>query len=76
MGVGADILEDSYAAFIVGFLIGIISSWMFEIMPKFLMRFKIQDVAGVLNLHGVPGMLGGFCAVIYRKVYTNEKAGV
>lgn len=41
MGVGADILGDSYVAFIVGFFIGIISSLMFEKMPKFLIKYKL-----------------------------------
>lgn len=66
MGAGADMLHKSYVAYIVGAGIGIISSALFEYMPRFLSRFQIQDVAGVLNLHGVPGLVGGLCSAAYR----------
>lgn len=69
MGAGADMLHKSYVAYIVGAGIGIISSLMFEYMPRLLSKFNIQDVAGVLNLHGIPGFVGGLCSAAYRAKY-------
>lgn len=69
MGSGADILTKLYVAMIVGFFIGIISSLMFEYMSKFFKLFNTMDVAGVLNLHGVPGIIGGLLSIIYRSEY-------
>lgn len=41
MGAGADVLHKSYVAYIVGFLIGIISSFMFEFMPRILSKIGL-----------------------------------
>lgn len=75
MGAGADILHKSYVAYIVGFFIGFISSVMFEYMPNILGKLGIQDVAGVLNLHGVPGLIGGLLSAIFADVYNEGTAG-
>jgi len=75
MGASADILHRNYVAYIVGFLIGFISSLMFEYMPSILEKIGIQDVAGVLNLHGVPGLIGGLLSAIFVDVYNEGSAG-
>lgn len=75
MGSGSNLLEKNYVAFILGNLIGFLSSLMFEFMPALLAKCRIQDVAGVMYLHGIPGILGGFLAVIFCEVYNRGNVG-
>lgn len=75
MGSCADILHDGYVAYICGCGIGIISTLLFEYAPKMLKAMKIHDVAGVFNLHGVPGIIGGLLAAIFRAKYIDNKGG-
>lgn len=76
MGSGADLLYGSYAAYIVGLLTGIVSTLLFEFMPRLLRRYDIWDIAGVLNLHGIPGMLGGLYSAAFRAVYIDGRGGI
>jgi ammonium transporter Rh len=76
MGSSADILHDGWAAYLVGNLIGIISTMLFNYGPKLLDKCGIHDVAGVLFLHGVPGFLGGILSAIFRAKYIDNKGGV
>lgn len=66
ISTSADMLHKSYFAFILGFFMGIISSWMIDGLPKFLVNFKIQEVSKVLSLHGVTGILAGLFGAIFR----------
>ena len=75
MGSGADILHDGYVAYICGVLIGIVSTLCFHYLPKLLDRCNIYDVAGVLNLHGIPGVIAGLLAAIFRAKYIDDKGG-
>lgn len=75
MGSAADILYDGWVAYLCGCLIGIISCLCFEYMPRILDKAGIHDVAGVFNLHGIPGMLGGLVAAICRAKYIDNKGG-
>lgn len=76
MGSCADILHDVWVAYLCGFLVGIISTMLFVYIPSFFNRFKIHDVAGVYNLHGVPGLLSGFISAIIRQKYIDDKGWV
>lgn len=69
MGASADIIHKGYVSYIIGFLTGILSAFLFEKSPHFLKKMKIHDVAGVFNLHGIPGLLGGLISAITRQVY-------
>ncbi len=35
-------------------------------------RFKLHDTAGVHNLHGIPGILGGLISAIAIAVYNSD----
>lgn len=52
-------------AFAIGLLAGAVSviGYVF-IQPKLEARFKIVDTCGVHNLHGMPGLLGAFIAIM------------
>jgi ammonium transporter Rh len=75
MGSCADILYDGWAAYLVGSLVGIISTVCFKYSPIFLDKFGIHDVAGVFNLHGIPGIISGFLSAIFRAKYIDNKGG-
>jgi ammonium transporter Rh len=52
------------AAFIIGLLAGIISTFGFAVIQGRLQsKLKCIDTCGVLNLHGWPGLMGGLAAV-------------
>jgi ammonium transporter Rh len=76
MGAGADLLHKGYIAYIVGFLVGILSALLFSYSPIFLRKIGIYDVAGVFNLHGIPGMIGGLISAIFRQVYIDDRGAV
>ena len=52
-------------AFIVGILAGVLSTYGFAILqPKLEGLLKKTDTCGVINLHGLPGILGGLAALL------------
>jgi ammonium transporter Rh len=75
MGSCADILYDGWAAYFVGSLVGIISTVCFKYCPGILDKCGIHDVAGVFNLHGIPGLISGFISAIFRAKYIDNKGG-
>ena len=75
MGACADILYDGWVAYLVGSLTGIISCLCFAYVPKLLDKCKIHDVAGVTNLHAIPGVISGFLSAIFRAKYIDNKGG-
>uniref|UniRef100_A0A672HIH4 Ammonium transporter Rh type C 2 n=1 Tax=Salarias fasciatus TaxID=181472 RepID=A0A672HIH4_SALFA len=65
MGTAAEFMITPYGALIVGFCMGIISTFGYLYISPFLEKtLKLQDTCGVHNLHAVPGMLGGFIGAI------------
>jgi ammonium transporter Rh len=51
-------------AFIIGILAGVLSTFSFAyIQTKLQNKLKVIDTCGVLNLHGFPGLMGGFAAM-------------
>ena len=51
-------------AFIIGLLAGLLSTFGFAVIqPRLQAILKKTDTCGVLYLHGLPGLLGGFAAV-------------
>lgn len=55
-------------AIIIGILAGAISTFGFAIIQgKQKKLMKIVDTCGVTNLHGLPGLLGGFAAIVVVK---------
>lgn len=75
MGSCADFLHDGWVAYLCGCFIGVLSCLLFEFVPRVFDKLGIHDVAGVFNLHGIPGMLGGLLSAIIRAVYVEDKKG-
>jgi ammonium transporter Rh len=52
------------AAFLVGILAGALSTFGFAVLQKKIEKvLKVIDTCGVMNLHGMPGLLGGIAAI-------------
>lgn len=57
-------LVSPVGAFSIGLLAGALSVIGFVfILPMLESRIKLVDTCGVHNLHGMPGLLGGICAI-------------
>jgi ammonium transporter Rh len=66
VGVGATCnVISAPGAFAIGILAGAICvvGYVF-VQPRILAKLKIVDTCGVHNLHGMPGLMGGFVAVL------------
>lgn len=65
IGSAADIIVMPFGAMLTGFVTGIISSLGFAFLSKYLQRkISLHDTCGVLNLHGMPGLIGGIISAI------------
>jgi ammonium transporter Rh len=65
VGSACDIIVMPFGAMLAGFVTGIISSLGFAYLSKFLQRkINLHDTCGVLNLHGMPGLIGGIVSAI------------
>lgn len=73
VGSAADIICMPFGAMLAGFVTGIISSFGFAYLSKFLQaKIKLHDTCGVLNLHGMPGLIGGIVsAIVASRLDTN-----
>jgi ammonium transporter Rh len=65
MGSSADLILHPYGGLLVGLAAGIISTLGYnKLMPFLQKKLKLFDTCGINNLHGIPGLLGGFTSVI------------
>lgn len=65
VGSACDIIVVPFEAMLVGFAAGVISSLGFAYFSKFLQKtISLHDTCGVLNLHGMPGLIGGVVSAI------------
>lgn len=74
MGSGADIIQSGFVANFVGFLGGAVSTFLFQNSPSVLQSHGLHDVAGIFNLHCVPGILGGLLSIFYRAVWVDSNS--
>lgn len=65
IGSAADIIILPFGSMVVGFITGIVSSFGFAYLSGFLRKtIQLHDTCGVLNLHGMPGIIGAIVAAI------------
>ena len=65
IGSAADIIVSPFGAMIAGFITGAVSSFGFAYLSSFLRKtIQLHDTCGVLNLHGMPGIIGALIAAI------------
>ena len=75
-GSAADIIIMPAGSMIAGFITGIVSSLGYAYLTKFLQKtIKLHDTCGVLNLHGMPGVIGALiAAIVASRADTNFEA--
>lgn len=74
IGGSCNLLLVPYAALIVGFVGGIISTLGFEFIGKPCAKiYKLYDTAGILYLHGIPGVLGSIVTAITVACMTRKR---
>ncbi len=65
VGSAADIIVMPFGAMLAGFVTGIVSSLGFAYLSAYLRKtISLHDTCGVLNLHGMPGLIGGIVSAI------------
>lgn len=65
IGSAADIIVMPFGAMLAGFVTGIVSGFGFAYLSGWLRKkINLHDTCGVLNLHGIPGIIGGIIAAI------------
>ena len=65
VGSAADIIVSPAGSMIAGFITGSISALGFAYLSAFVKKhIKLHDTCGVLNLHGIPGVIGALISSI------------
>ena len=75
IGTSADMNTLPFVAMIIGFFAGIISCCGFAFLSPALQKIGIHDTCGVINLHGIPGILAGTIGAIYSGVAHEDTYG-
>lgn len=75
MGAAADMLVQPFGALLIGFISGTVSVFGYVyILPFLEHRIGLHDTCGILNLHCIPGILGGFASAIASGVSATQWA--
>ena len=65
VGSIADVIVSPFGSMIAGFIVGSISALGFTYLSPFVKKaIKLHDTCGVLNLHGIPGVIGALLSSI------------
>ena len=65
VGSAADIIITPAGSMIAGFIVGCISAFGFAYLSAFVKKhLNLHDSCGVLNLHGIPGVIGALISAI------------
>jgi len=76
IGASADLLLYPWGAMLIGFVAGTISTFGFKYCTPYLERkIGLHDTAGIHNLHGMPGVIGGLASVFSSLLATERLYG-
>jgi ammonium transporter Rh len=75
MGVIGDLPIGIYTAGAAGFCAGILSTMGYALVTPMLSDMGIQDICGVNNLHGMPGIAASLLAAVVVEVLPEEQVG-
>ena len=72
IGSSADMIKSGFAANLIGVLGGLFSTTLFNFAPPILQKYGLHDVAGIFNLHCIPGILGGIFSTFCRSIWIDN----
>jgi len=76
MGGSANLVTTPWGALTLGVLGGVVSTIGFARLQDFLQsKLSLYDTCGVHNLHGMPGVLGGFASALFVGISSSEAYG-
>ena len=76
IGGPCNVIINPFASLIIGFCGGVISTLCFEFLsPCVQKNLSLFDTAGILNLHGIPGFLGGILTSIFASSVSVKRWG-
>lgn len=76
MGAACELALNPGSALTVGILAGLLSVCGYRFLtPALERRFRLSDTAGVLNLHGMPGVLGGLACGFATMALPDDRYG-
>ncbi|KAM6365039.1 ammonium transporter Rh type B isoform 3-T3 [Pluvialis apricaria] len=76
MGMAGEMLVTPFGALAAGFLAGLIPPLGFRFLtPVLRSRLKTQDMCGVHNVHGLPGILGALLGTLLTALATADAYG-
>lgn len=76
VGSSADLVIQPWGAVIVGAVAGVVSTWGYVFIKPWLEeKIHLHDTAGVLHLHGIPGIIGAIGGAISAALATDEEYG-
>ena len=64
VGSSSDLVVDAWPSLLVGTIAGFVSVFGYVYLSPALESAGLHDTCGVLNLHGIPGMIGGISGAI------------
>ena len=73
IGSGSDIIKSGFVANMVGFFGGVVSTLCFQYASPFLQKKGLHDVAGIFNLHFIPGVLGALMSIGFRVIWVDNQ---
>merc|ERR550517_1639426 len=62
VGTSSDLILSPYTAMLIGMIAGTLSTYGYVFISPWLERKGLRDTCGIHNLHGMPGLLGGYRA--------------
>lgn len=76
IGTLADFIIQPWGAILVGMVAGTVSVFGYRYLTPVLNKYlKIHDTCGVNNLHGMPGLISGFGAILAAGLATKDLYG-
>ena len=76
IGGPCNVVINPFASLTIGFCGGVISTLCFEFLSPFVQKhLSLFDTAGILNLHGIPGFLGGILTSIFASSVSHKRWG-
>merc|ERR1719285_276917 len=75
VGTSSDLILSPYTGIMIGMIAGTLSTYGYVFISPWLQRNGLWDTCGIHNLHGMPGLLGGFASIFTSWLHGNRIRG-